>query len=213
MLSFKFKKDTPLNILCLGAHCDDIELGTGGTLLKLIQENKIGQVNWIVFSSDETRRTEAISSANQVLENVTNKKITVNSFRDGFLKAKSTEIKEYFEKIKSIIKPDIIFTHYRNDRHQDHRIISDLTWNTWRNHMILEYEIPKYDGDLGIPNLYVPLEKKILAKRNKIMLDNFVSQREKHWFDEETLNALPRLRGIESATTFAEAFYAHKLIL
>jgi len=212
MLAFKFKTEKPLNILCLGAHCDDIEIGVGGTILKILEENKIGEFNWIVFTSDNTRKKEADISAHHFLKNIHSKNISINEYRDGFLNADYIKIKEYFEQLKGDIEPDLIFTHYRNDRHQDHRFVSDLTWNTWRNHLILEYEIPKYDGDLGNPNIYVPLKEKILTKKNKILLENFVSQRGKHWFSEETFTTLPRLRGIECATKFAEAFYARKLI-
>jgi LmbE family N-acetylglucosaminyl deacetylase len=212
-MNIHFDKSTPLKILCLGAHCDDIEIGLGGTLLKLIQEYNIEQITWIVFASNEIRKQEAVASAKCFLANVANKKIIINSFRDGFFPFHGIEIKEYFENIKKEISPDLIFTHFRNDRHQDHRIISDLTWNTWRNQLILEYEIPKYDGDLGTPNLYVELNENFIRTKNQILLDTFVSQREKHWFDDATFSALPRLRGMESATLFAEAFYARKLIL
>jgi len=212
-MKIKFDKNTPLRILCLGAHCDDIEIGAGGTLLKLIREYQIEQVIWVVFASNEIRKLEAITSAELFLSNVENKKIIVNSFRDGFLPYQGEEIKEYFEAIKKEISPDLIFTHYRNDRHQDHRVISDLTWNTWRNHLILEYEIPKYDGDLHIPNFYVELNEEYLKKRNQILLETFASQKTKHWFDDATFSALPRLRGMESATLFAEAFYVRKLVL
>jgi len=212
MLSFKLPTDKSINILCLGAHCDDIEIGAGGTLLKLLKENNIGKVKWVILASDEIRKIEAISSAEQILNDIP-KEITVNSFRDGFMQSDFVRIKEYFEEIKKQFTPDLIFTHYRDDRHQDHRLVSDLTWNTWRNHLILEYEIPKYDGDMGTPNLYVALEEKYVAKRNRIIVDSFISQQNKHWFDVETFNALPRLRGMESATVFAEAFYARKVIL
>ncbi len=212
-MKIKFDSKTPLKILCLGAHCDDIEIGAGGTLLKLFNEYEIEQVIWIIFASNEVRKAEAIKSAEMFLFGVSNKKIIVNTFRDGYFPFQGTEIKEYFEEIKNEISPDIIFTHYRNDRHQDHRLISDLTWNTWRNQFILEYEIPKYDGDLGIPNFYVELKKDYISNRNKIVIESFVSQQSKHWFDEATFNALSRIRGLESATLFAEAFYVRKLIL
>jgi LmbE family N-acetylglucosaminyl deacetylase len=212
-MKIQFDKNKPLKILCLGAHCDDIEIGAGGTVLKLIDEYEIEQLNWIVFASNDIRKQEATLSAELFLSDIPNKKIVVNSFRDGFLPFHGIEIKEYFEEIKKEISPDIIFTHYRDDRHQDHRLISDLTWNTWRSQLILEYEIPKYDGDLGIPNFYMKLEERYITRRNKILLETFVSQQSKHWFDEATFNALPRLRGMESATLFAEAFYARKLIL
>lgn len=213
MLSFRFKKDTPLNILCLGAHCDDIEIGAGGTLLKFFDEYEIGEVIWVVFASNEIRKQEAINSAEEFLVNIHKKKIIVNSYKDGFLPFLAPEIKDYLESLKKETSPDIIFTHYRNDRHQDHRLVSDLTWNTWRNNTILEYEIPKYDGDLGIPNLYVELNEQLVEKRNQIILNTFISQQSKHWFDNATFKALPRLRGMESACQYAEAFYARKVIL
>lgn len=213
MLGYKFKNEKPLNILCLGAHCDDIEIGAGCTLLKIFEEYEINLVKWIVFASNETRKIEAVNSARLFLENIENKDINVYSYKDGFLPFIAAEIKELFESIKNDIAPDIIFTHYRNDRHQDHRLVSDLTWNTWRNHLILEYEIPKYDGDLGAPSFFVPLEEEILNRRNEILMTAFQSQVTKHWFDDETFKALPRLRGIESASKYAEAFYARKILL
>ena len=213
MLHINFDKNVPLKVLCLGAHCDDIEIGAGGTLLKLFKQYKIEQLNWVVFASNETRKKEAQSSAELFLKDVAHKNITINAFRDGFLPFQGLELKDLFEQMKQKISPDLIFTHYREDRHQDHRIISDLTWNTWRNHAILEYEIMKYDGDLGKPNLFVSLDEEIIEKRNKIILETFVSQHSKHWFNDSTLRALPCLRGMESATSFAEAFYVRKLIL
>jgi len=207
-----FNKNKPLNLLFLGAHCDDIEIGAGGSILKLIQEYEIGQITWIVFSSTEERKKEAQNSAGQFLKEVSTKKVIVETFRDGFFPWQGAEMKEYFEKLKKTISPDVIFTHYRDDRHQDHRVISDLTWNTWRNHLILEYEIPKYDGDLGIPNFYIALEEKYINRKNQILLDAFQTQSTKHWFDESTFSALPRLRGMESATNYAEAFYVRKLV-
>lgn len=213
MLGFKLNIDRPLNVLALGAHCDDIEIGAGATLLKLFDEYEIGTVKWVVFASNDVRKNEATVSANMFLENVRRADVTVHSYRDGFLPFLASEVKDTFEAIKKDFVPDIIFTHYRDDRHQDHRLVSDLTWNTWRNHLILEYEIPKYDGDLGIPTFYVPVELKYIEKRNKILLEAYESQREKHWFDDDTFKALPRLRGMESATNYAEAFYARKVLL
>lgn len=213
MLGFKFANDKPLNILALGAHCDDIEIGAGGTLLKIFDEYEIASVKWVVFASNEVRKKEATDSAERFLQGIPSKDIVIRDYRDGFLPFLAAEIKDFFESIKREFVPDLVFTHYRNDRHQDHRLVSDLTWNTWRNHLILEYEIPKYDGDLGIPNFYVPLEEKYIRQRNQILMQSFASQREKHWFDEETFNALPRLRGMESATLYAEAFYGRKILL
>ncbi len=213
MLSFNLPKDKALDILCLGAHCDDVEIGAGGTLLKIIEEYKISRIVWEVFSSNDIRKEEAVLSAEKFLTNVADKKINVHSWRDGFLPFHAREIKEYFEDLKAQTAPDLILTHYRDDRHQDHRLINELTWNTWRNHLILEYEIPKYDGDLGIPNFYVSLDEQHVARKSEILLESFASQRSKHWFSDETFRALPRLRGVEAATVFAEAFYARKVIL
>ncbi len=213
MMAVNFHQDTPLNILCLGAHCDDIEIGAGCTLLKIFKEYKIGQIHWIVFASNKVRKQEAKISAEQFLYNIPKYKVSINSFRDGFFPSQAIEIKEYFEEIKTNFSPDLIFTHYRNDRHQDHRLISDLTWNTWRDNLILEYEILKYDGDIGNPNLYVPCNEEQISKRNTILLESFESQSTKHWFNDSGFRALPRLRGIECATLYAEAFYSRKLVL
>jgi LmbE family N-acetylglucosaminyl deacetylase len=213
MLGFKLANNKPLNILALGAHCDDIEIGAGGTLLKIFDQYEIESVKWIVFASNEIRKEEATNSAKLFLKEISKHDIIINEYRDGFLPFLAAEVKDFFESVKQDFVPDIVFTHYRNDRHQDHRLVSDLTWNTWRNHLVLEYEIPKYDGDLGIPNFYVPLEEKYISKRNNILMEAFASQREKHWFDDDTFNALPRLRGMESASIYAEAFYGRKILL
>lgn len=213
MIRFTFATDRPLKILCLGAHPDDIELGCGATLLKIISSCAVDKIKWIVFTSNKLREKEARQSAKMFLSMVEDKDIIVKNFKDGFLPFSATEIKEYFEEIKHEFNPDIIFTHFRNDRHQDHRLVSDFTWNTWRNNLIMEYEIHKYDGDLSNPNFYVPLEEKFLNKRNNILLTVFKSQTSKQWFDELNFKALPRLRGVESAKKFAEAFYVRKIIL
>lgn len=213
MQNFRINNNKPLNIICLGAHCDDIEIGAGGSLLKIFEEYEINSVKWVVFASNELRKKEAEDSAKLFLEGVADFQIDVHSYRDGFLPFHAIEVKETFESIKKEFAPDIVFTHYRNDRHQDHRLVSDLTWNTWRNHTILEYEIPKYDGDMGIPNMYVALEEKYIAKKTAYLMKAFKSQLEKHWFDDDTFRALPRLRGMESASTYAEAFFARKILL
>lgn len=212
MLAFKLNNNNPLNILCLGAHCDDVEIGAGGTLLKIIDEYEINSVKWVVFTSNDTRKKEAHRSADLFLEKVTEKDVIIYSYKDGFLPFIAAEIKQTFENLKTEFFPDLIFTHYRNDRHQDHRLVSDLTWNTWRNHQILEYEIPKYDGDLGIPNFYVSIDEKYIRQKNQILMEAFKSQANKHWFDEETFNSLARIRGMESANKYAEAFFARKII-
>ena len=214
-LQLDVDKEKGLNILCLGAHCDDIEIGCGGTLLKLIDQYPIGHLKWVVFASNETRKQEAIASAEAFLEGVESKEIVVLSFRDAFLSFSALEIKEYFESIKKAFDPDLVFTHYRDDRHQDHRLISDLSWNTFRSHLILEYEIPKYDGDLGTPNSFCQLTAAQAEKKAAILLEYFVSQKNKHWFDKDTFLSLMRIRGMESANTnrYSEAFHVRKWCL
>lgn len=204
-------KKEKLSILCLGAHSDDIEIGCGGTLLKILEEYTIDQVEWVVFASNEQRKIEAENSAQAYLDKVNHSNISVLAYRDGFLPYHAIEVKEEFERIKKRIDPDIIFTHYREDRHQDHRLISDLTWNTYRDHLILEYEIPKWDGDLGKPNFYVELPEKIISKKYQLLKDCFISQSTKHWFEEDTFRSLARIRGMESACKYAEAFYGRKV--
>lgn len=212
MIGFRLDQKEDLNILCLGAHCDDIEIGCGGTILKIIENYQISHFKWVIFTSNEIRKEEATLSAEMFLQNVKSKEIIIKEYRDGFLPFLATEVKDYFEELKRAFNPIIIFTHYRDDRHQDHRLVSDLTWNTWRDHLILEYEIPKYDGDLGIPNFFVPLEEKYIKKRNEIVLKVFKSQASKQWLHEDIFTSLPRLRGMESVTKFAEAFYARKIL-
>ncbi len=202
-------------VLCLGAHSDDIEIGCGGTLLRLTRERPDLDVRWVVFSAGGQRTLEARRSARQFIGGLKRKKIVVKQFRTSFFPSQNERIKEYFEHLKQNFQPDLILTHYRDDRHQDHRVLSDLAWNTFRSHLILEYEIPKYDGDLGIPNFFVPLEDKIAQEKVSNLCRHFQTQGNKHWFTPDTFLGLMRLRGIECAspTRFAEAFYCRKLVL
>ena len=205
----------PLTVLCLGAHSDDIEIGCGGTILALAAQRSIA-CHWVVFSgAGGTREREAHKGATRFLRGATEKHVTVHGFRDGFFPTTFAGIKERFEEIKGRVSPDLIFTHYRDDRHQDHRVISDLAWNTFRSHCILEYEIPKYDGDLGRPNVYAPLTPATCTAKVRHLMAVFGSQRTKRWFTPDTFHGLMRLRGIESGATegYAEAFHAHKLVL
>lgn len=201
-------------VLCLGAHSDDVEIGCGGTILKLVERYPNTIFQWVVFSSSIEREKEAICSVNKFLADVEEKKIIVKKFRDGFLPFIATEVKEVFEQLKQEFNPDLIFTHYRHDAHQDHRLISDLTWNTFRNHLILEYEIPKYDGDLGNPSFFVHLERSICQQKIKYLVDSFQSQKDKQWFTEETFLSILRIRGIESNApdNYAEAFHVRKIV-
>jgi LmbE family N-acetylglucosaminyl deacetylase len=216
MLPISFSKSSPsaLKVLCLGSHSDDIEIGCGGTMLDIAASAPHLEVMWVVFSSGKDREREARSSAKLFLKQIRKSEIVVHHFRDGFFPYIGAEIKEEFEILKKHFSPDLIFTHYRNDRHQDHRTISDLTWNTWRSHLILEYEIPKYDGDLGVPNFFVPLQKKTCEKKVKYICDTFQTQSNKAWLTEDTFWGLLRIRGVEcsAASKFAEAFYSRKLI-
>ena len=202
-------------ILCLGAHSDDIEIGCGGTVLSLLEKYPHAIFYWIVFSSDEERAHEARNSAAMFLKAAQSTHIIIKHFRDSFFPYCGGAIKEYFEQLKQECSSDIIFTHYRDDLHQDHRLISELTWNTFRNHLILEYEVPKYDGDLGVPNCFVPLEESICRRKIQYILDGFKSQNGRPWFDQETFSCLLRLRGMEcnAPSKYAEAFYCRKMLL
>ena len=217
MLKFKLQtqSDGKLNLLCLGAHCDDIEIGCGGTILRLLDENHNVDAHWLVFCANDTRATEARESADLFLEKAKNKTVTINDFRDGFFPYIGAEIKEYFEILKREFNPDIIFTHCRNDLHQDHRLICELTWNTFRDHLILEYEIMKYEGDLGHPNYFVHLSEETCAKKVEYIRKCFTTQANRNWFSDDVFCSLLRLRGIESCAPcrYSEAFYCRKIIV
>lgn len=202
-------------VLCLGAHSDDIEIGCGGTLLKLVDEVEDLTVHWVVLTAKGKRHDEARASAEHVLASVEHRQILLNEFRNGFFPYIGAEIKEYFESLKALKNPDVILTHCLHDRHQDHRTVAELTWNTFRDHAILEYEVAKYDGDLAAPNAFVTLPEDTLHEKVRILERYFGSQRDKQWFTADTFKALSRLRGIEcnSPTGFAEGFYARKLVL
>ena len=202
------------SMLCLGAHCDDIEIGAGATILKLVAAHSGLRVHWVVFSSTEERAAEARASAADFLRGAASADVQMKTFSDGFFPAEGQAIKQYFEELKARVTPDLVLTHYRDDRHQDHRTISDLTWNTFRDHLVLEYEIPKYDGDLGQPNFFVPVDDQQRAFKVDAILRRYASQRSKDWFTAETFNALMRIRGVEcrSRTGYAEAFHARKIV-
>jgi LmbE family N-acetylglucosaminyl deacetylase len=215
-LQFRNNGDRPLrSILCLGAHSDDIEIGCGGTVLRLTEENPDLQVWWVVFSAVDQRRAEALRSADMFLANVKECNVIARDFRDGYFPYQGADIKDLFENLKREVSPDLIFTHYRKDLHQDHRLINELTWNTWRDHMVLEYEIPKFDGDLGNPNFYVPLKRSLCQKKNDILCSVFETQEVKPWFTGETFWSLLQIRGVEcrAAESLAEGFYARKIVI
>lgn len=203
----------PLNVLCLGCHSDDIEIGCGGTILRLAHEYPGSVFHWVVFSAIGARESEARRAA-ELFAGSNIRGPVLKQFRDGFMPFSGAEIKDVFESLKPI-SPDLVLTHYRHDAHQDHRLVADLTWNTFRDHLILQYEIPKWDGDMGQPNFYVPLDAEECDKKVHYLMEAFGSQRSKRWFDENTFRGLMRLRGMEcnSASGYAEAFYARKLVL
>ena len=174
-----------LQVLCLGAHSDDIEIGCAGTIFKLLEVYRRATVHWVVLGATLLRASEARKSAEEILRRAEAKVVVVRDFKNSFFPYMGGQIKEYFEQIKREFTPDLILTHYRNDLHQDHRVISELTWNAFRDQFILEYEIPKYDGDLGAPNAFVHLEESIVQKKLDLILDNFQSQRDRQWFDQE----------------------------
>lgn len=217
MLNLHFGEKLPgiVRVLCLGAHSDDIEIGCGGTILRLLQTYKNCDVTWVVFSAKAKRRREALSSARRFLKDAHMKTIITKGFKESFFPYRGEEIKEFFEQLKKQLAPDLIFTHYRQDLHQDHRMICELTWNTFRNHQILEYEIPKYDGDLGQPNVYIPLTHALCEKKVGYLMEEFSTQRSRQWFTEDAFYSLLRLRGIESNALdkYAEAFYSRKIVL
>jgi LmbE family N-acetylglucosaminyl deacetylase len=207
-------RDTALRkVLCLGAHSDDIEIGCGGTILRLLEAYDALEFRWMVFSATPQRRTEAKESAQLFLKSVASR-IVIGNFRDSYFPFQGTKLKDSFEALKKSFSPDLIFTHYRKDLHQDHRLISDLTWNTFRNHLILEYEIPKFDGDLGKPNFFVHLRDSLCRQKINYLLKAFESQNGKHWFTEDAFRAILRVRGIEcnAPERYAEAFYCRKLV-
>lgn len=215
MLQLTFGEKEPFTILCLGSHSDDIEIGCGGTILRLAEEYPKCMFHWVVFSATGTREAEARRGAGLFAGASRLAGLSLKAFRDGFMPFAGAEIKEFFEQLKQDASPDLIFTHHREDAHQDHRLISELTWNTFRDHFILEYEIPKYDGDLGQPTLFMPLGAEMCNKKIRYLMDAFQSQHSKRWFQEETFSSLMRLRGMEcnSPSGYAEAFYCRKLTI
>lgn len=202
-------------ILCFGAHCDDIEIGCGATILRLAESCPDLRVYWVVLSSNTPRAAEARVSAESFLRNVGRKEVVIESFRTSYFPFAGDRIKDFFEHMKTGVEPDLVLTHTRDDLHQDHRLTCELTWNTFRDHLILEYEIPKYDGDLGGPNFFVPLDPRHCDEKIDSLLRCFPSQRDKRWFSRDTFSGLMRLRGMEcnAPSGYAEAFYCRKAIV
>jgi len=208
MLKLELGRAAPLKVLAIGAHADDIEIGCGGTLLRLAQAAEL-DLRWVVLSAGNERAEEARASAAAF-----GAEVEVESFRDAFFRY-GGEVKDFFEELKSRVQPDLVLTHHDADRHQDHRLVAELTWNTFRDHLILEYEIPKYDGDLGTPNVFFLLEEDVARRKVELLLESFPSQREKRWFTADLFMGLMRIRGMESNSPsgLAEGFYVRKLSL
>ncbi len=202
-------------ILAIGCHSDDIEIGCGGMLLDLTRSIDGLEVDWVVLAAPAERGDEARSSAEAFLAAAGTAHVEVHGFRDGFLPYSGREVKELFESLKGRVDPQLVLTHTRDDLHQDHRLACELTWNTFRNHLILEYEIPKVDGDLGRPNVFYPLTRAIVEEKVSLLEHHFPTQSGKHWFDRELFMGLMRVRGMEAVAPerFAEAFTCRKAVL
>lgn len=211
MLGYGFGAHEPKCVLLIGAHCDDLEIGCSGTIRKMVHAWPRTRFIWVTLSSDETRATEARAASTRILGGVRDSTVLIENFRGSYFPYDGASIKDYFERLKAY-QPEVIFTHYRNDLHQDHRVTNELTWNTFRDHLIFEYEIPKYDGDLGCPNTYVALSQSLMEEKKQILQECFPSQLHRNWFTGSTFEAIARLRGIEcnAADGFAEAFYCRK---
>jgi LmbE family N-acetylglucosaminyl deacetylase len=217
MLTASLDLEALESVLVIGCHADDIEIGCGGTLLWLTEQNPELDVTWLVLCASGERRTEAQASAEAFLAGCRRppRILLEDGFRDGFLPYLGPAVKERFETLKADVSPQLVLTHTGSDLHQDHRLVAELTWNTFRDHLILEYEIPKYDGDLGQPSVFVPLRQELVERKVELLLRHFGTQAGKHWFTDDLFLALMRLRGMEasSPTRYAEAFRCRKLQL
>jgi LmbE family N-acetylglucosaminyl deacetylase len=202
-------------ILLIGAHADDIEIGCGGTVQWLLEKYPKARITWVVLSASKAREAEARRAARRLLARALAPKVIVAGFRDAYFPAQFEKVKEFFDDLKRQVQPDIVFTHQREDLHQDHRVVGELTWNSFRDHLILEYEIPKFDGGLGSPSVFVPLTRAQVQRKIRLLMSVYGTQRSKRWFTEETFAGLMRLRGIEcnAPAGYAEAFYGRKLLL
>ncbi len=217
MQAVSFARSEPFtSVLAIGCHADDIEIGCGGTILALLERHREVEVTWVVLSAVGDRAEEAQASSSAFLAGAGRRpRIVLEAFRDSFFPYVGAEVKEAFERLKAELSPHLVLTHAATDLHQDHRLVAELTWNTFRNHVILEYEIPKYDADLASPNVFVPLEEEVARRKVELLMEHFASQRSRHWFTEDLFLGLMRLRGMEanSPTGYAEAFRCRKLRL
>lgn len=213
-LTLAFPTDRPARILFLGAHSDDIEIGCGGAVLRLVSEQPRAQIRWVVFGCNDQRADEARRAAADFLAGAEKPVVETLGFPDAFFPSRFADIKRHFESLKSF-EPDVVFTHAGHDMHQDHRLVSELTWNTFRHHLVLEYEVPKYDADLRSPNIFFPLSEEACRRKLELLQAHFASQRGKHWFDEEVFRGLMRIRGLEccAPSGYAEGFFARKVVV
>ena len=209
------KRPAQLHVLCLGAHSDDIEIGCGGTILRLLDEFPGTSLDWVVFSAEQAREREARASASDFLARAATSRVVTKGFRESFFPAQWSEIKLFFEEVRRVREPNLVLTHHHADLHQDHRVVSELTWNTFRQHLILEYEIPKYEGDLGRPNFFVRLPRAIADRKVELLLSHFQSQASRSWFRADTFHGLMSIRGVECVAPEgrAEAFHVRKLVI
>jgi len=213
-LALNLPENRPFNILCFGAHSDDIEIGAGGMILSLLGERS-ANVHWVVLSAHGRRAEEARASATDFLSRARTSRIDVHDLRDGFFPIEFERLKGIFEQLKRETMPDLILTHALHDHHQDHRTTAEVTWNTFRDHLILGYEIPKYDPDIGNPNVFVPLTSETAEQKVAMLMKHFVSQQTRRWFKEETFRGIMHVRGLQAAAPsgIAEAFYGPKICL
>lgn len=207
--------DRPLRVLCIGAHCDDIEIGCGATLATLARGEAEAVVDWVILSGTEQRQGESRAAMRALLGDAARGQLLFGDFEDGRFPAEYGRLKDFFEELKSLEVPDLILTHERDDRHQDHRICNEMVWSTFRDQVVLEFEIPKWDGGLGNPSVYVPVTREAAGLKVDALLSCHGSQRHRDWFTRSTFESLMRLRGIECRATagLAEAFHARKLVL
>lgn len=213
-ISLPFPPGRPTKILFLGAHADDIEIGCGGTIQRLLGEIPDLDIRWVVFSAEDGRSAEARASAMELLQKAARSRVEMLDFRNGYFPYDGAAIKDRFETLKGEFEPSLIFSHWTGDAHQDHRLIAEITHQTFRDHVVMEYEIPKYDGDLGNPNFFVQLTEEQLHLKTDSLRRHFPSQQARHWFTDDTFRALARLRGIacRAGSGLAEAFYAKRLL-
>ena len=214
-LSWSVPSGRPLKVLLLGAHSDDIEIGCGATIRHWLSAGVSLDATWVVLCAEGERAAEARRSADDFLGGAASSRVVFGGFRDGFLPYLGPAVKDFYETLKAYPTPDVIFTHQRNDLHQDHRLACELTYNTFRDQQVLEYEIPKWDGDTGAPNAFVCVAETAAREKVDLVMRHFGTQRGKDWFDPETFLGLMRLRGMEcrASERYAEGFYVRKAVL